>query len=260
MRILVTFAVAPEFAPWRSRHPFVPYEFDDTGKRREFDLYRANIGSNEVSVLLTGMGGQNAFNAMRTIPLETTDVCIATGLAGALDPSLIPGNIVAGRRCEAHSEALKTSSDSDLLNLALTANARVVDVFLTSETILVTATEKQQLIASGSVVEMESAHILAVASAQRIPVVAVRAISDAADEDLPVDFRQIVDSRGHVRFAPLLKELALHPHRLPLLVQFGRQSRAAALSLADFLDKFIPLIAARWPGLRPSNVEEVSAT
>jgi adenosylhomocysteine nucleosidase len=260
MRILVTFAVEAEFAPWRSRHPFVPYEFDDAGKRREFDLYRANIGSNEVTVLLTRMGGQHASNAMRTISLETTDLCIATGLAGALDPSLKPGNIVAGRRCETLSGALKTSSDSDLLNLAVSANAGVVDAFLTSETVLITAAEKQSLSSSGSVVEMESAHILAAASERRVPVVAVRAISDAADEDLPVDFRQIVDSRGHVRLAPLLKELALHPHRLPLLVQFGRQSRAAALSLADFLDKFIPLIAAKWPGLRASNVEEVSAT
>jgi len=260
MRILVTFAVEAEFAPWRSRHPFVPYEFDDAGKRREFDVYRANIGLNEMTVLLTGMGGQNALNAMRTIPLETIDLCIATGLAGALAPDLKPGSIVAGRRCEALSDAMKTSSDSDLLNLAWTANARVVDVFLTSKTILVTAAEKQQLSASGSVVEMESAHILAAASGQRIPVVAVRAISDAADEDLPVDFRQIVDSRGHVRLAPLLKELAVHPHRLPLLIQFGRQSRAAAVSLADFLDNYILLIAAKWPGLCASNMEEVSAT
>jgi adenosylhomocysteine nucleosidase len=112
----------------------------------------------------------------------------------------------------------------------------------------------------GSVVEMESAYILAAASGRRVPVVAVRAISDAADEDLPVDFRQIVDSHGHLRFAPLLKELALHPHRLPLLVQFGRQSRAAAGSLADFLDQFIPLVASKWPGFSASNMEEVTAT
>lgn len=260
MRILVTFAVEAEFAPWRSRHPFVPYEFDDTGQRREFDLYRANIGSNEVTVLLTGMGGQNALNAMRTIPLEITDVCIATGLAGALDPSLKPGSIVAGRRCEALSQVLKTSSDANLLNLASAEGARTVEVFLTSETILVTANEKQALAARGSVVEMESAYILVAASGRRVPVVAVRAISDAADEDLPLDFRQIVDSRGHLRFAPLLKELALHPHRLPLLVQFGRQSRAAAGSLADFLDQYIPLVASKWPGFSASIVEEVTAT
>jgi adenosylhomocysteine nucleosidase len=259
MRILVTFAVGAEFAPWRSRHPFVPYEFDDSGKRREFDLYRANIGSDEVTVLLTGMGRQNAFNAIQTIPLELTDVCISTGLAGALDPGLKPGIIVAGRFCETVSKLQKTSSDSDLLNLASAAGARTLDMFLTSETILVTASEKQALAATGSVVEMESAHILAAASGRGVPVVVVRAISDAADEDLPVDFRQIVDSRGRVRYSPLMKELALHPHRVPLLVQFARQTRAAAVSLADFLDDYIPLIAVKWPGFCASNMKEAAA-
>jgi hypothetical protein len=43
-------------------------------------------------------------------------------------------------------------------------------------------------------------------------------------------------------------------------VQFGRQSRAAAWSLADFLDRYIPLIGAKWPGLSASNMEEVTAT
>jgi nucleoside phosphorylase len=260
MRILVTFAVEAEFAPWRSRHPFVPYEFDEAGRRREFDLYRANIGSNEVTVLLTGMGSQNAINAIRTIPLELTDVCISTGLAGALDPSLKLGIIVAGRFCGTVSKLQKTSSDSALLNLASAAGARTVDMFLTSEMILVTATEKQALAATGSVVEMESTYILAAASERRVPAIAFRAIGDGADEDLPVDFRHVVDSRGRVRVFPLLKELALQPHRLTLLVRFGRQSRAAARSLADFLDQYIPLIAAKWPALCAPNMQEVSAT
>jgi adenosylhomocysteine nucleosidase len=238
----------------------VPYEFDDAGKRRDFDLYRANINSNEVTVLLTGIGGENASNAMRTVHLELTDVCIVTGLAGALDSSLKPGTIVAGKRCEALSQDLKTASDADLMDLALAAGARAVDLFLTSETILVTANEKQNLSTSGSVVEMESAHVLAAASRLQVPAVAVRAISDAADEDLPIDFQQILDSRGHLRVSRLLKELAWHPHRLPLLVRFGRQSRAAAWSLADFLDQYIPLVAAKWQGVYASGIEEVTAT
>jgi adenosylhomocysteine nucleosidase len=260
MRFLVTFAVEAEFAPWRSRHPFVPYEFDDDGRRRDFDLYRANVNSNEVTVLLTGMGGENATNALRTISLELIDVCIVTGLAGALDASLKPGTIVAGRRSEALSEDLKIASDADLVDFAVAAGARAMDVFLTSETILATAKEKRTLSTSGSVVEMESAHLLAGAFRGQVPALAVRAISDAADEDLPVDFQQILDSRGHVRVGRLLKELALHPHRLSLLVRFGRQSRAAAWSLADFLDQYIPMVAAKWHRVCASSIAEVTAT
>src|SRR5260370_22335858 len=100
MRLLVTFAVRAEFLQWRSRHPFVPYEFENWEKRRDFDLFKANFGSNEVTVLLTGIGGENADKAMRTLPIEMHDVCISTGLAGALDASLRPGDIVVARTPE----------------------------------------------------------------------------------------------------------------------------------------------------------------
>jgi len=115
-----------------------------------------------------------------------------------------------------------------------------VDLFLTSETILATTNEKQNLSTYGSVVEMESAHVLAAASRRQVPAVAVRAISDAADEDLPMDFQQILIRAGACKWAHCSRNWLLHPHRLPLLVRFGRQSRAAAWSLADFLDQYIP--------------------
>ena len=64
MRILVTFAIKAEFSQWASRHPFVPYEFENWERRREFDLFKANVGPDEVTVLLTGMGSTNAIKAM----------------------------------------------------------------------------------------------------------------------------------------------------------------------------------------------------
>jgi len=260
MRILVTFAIDAEFAQWKARHPFVPYEFDESGKRRDFDLFRANIGATEVTVLLTGMGSENARKSMESSSLERPDVFISTGLAGALDEALRPGDIVAARTSEVIARRLRTESDAGLLDLAAQAGARVVNVFLTSETIVATAREKQLLSVSGSVVEMETTHVLAEATRRQVPAVAIRSISDAAEEDLPVDFQRIADSRGHVKVGGLLKELALHPNRLPLLVRFGQQSRASSEALADFLDRYISLIAEKWPGTRTSEREEISAT
>jgi adenosylhomocysteine nucleosidase len=260
MRILVTFAIDAEFAQWKSRHPYVPYEFGESGRRREFDLLRANIGANEVTVLLTGMGGRNAKKAMSTIPLEQHDVCLCTGLAGALDPNLKLGEIVVGRCAESADRTRKAESDPDLVRFALALGARAVNVFVTSDTIVATADEKQLLSTSGGVVEMETHHILAAARQFHLPAVAVRAISDVADEDLPVDFERIADSHGHMKVGGLLKELALHPHRLPPLVRFGRQSRAAAGTLADFLDRYIPAVEKQWHTVRWAKIEEISAT
>jgi len=92
MRIFVTFAIKAEFSQWSSRHPFVPYEFENWETRREFDLFKANIGPDEVTVLLTGIGAENAAKAMLSVPLEIHDVCISSGLAGSLDTGLRPGD------------------------------------------------------------------------------------------------------------------------------------------------------------------------
>ena len=260
MRILVTFAVRAEFSQWCSRHPFVPYEFENWEKRRDFDLFKANFGANEVTVLLTGMGGENADKAMQTLPIEMHDVCISTGLAGALEASLKPGDVVVARTSETLDQKLRVESDSALVDIAVACGARAVNISLTLEKVAMTADEKQELSASGSIVEMESSHVLTAAEKHHVPVVAVRAISDAADEDLPVDFGRIMDSRGHLKYGGLLKEVGLHPYRLAPLMKFAGQSRAATGSLADFLDRFISAIAAKWNRVPSRNVEEVSAT
>jgi adenosylhomocysteine nucleosidase len=260
MRILVTFAIKAEFSQWSSRHPFVPYEFENWERRREFDLFKANIGPNEVTVLLTGIGGDNAAKATSSIPVEVHDVCISSGLAGSLDAAFRPGDIVAARIAETLDKKCKGASEASLIELAAASGARVVKASLTSEKIIGTAGEKEDLSQEGSIVEMESAYILAAASEAHVPCVAVRAISDAADEDLPVDFGRILDSHGHLKMGGLLKEVGLSPYRIPLLIQFGRQSRAAGKSLADFLDRYIYAISQNWTRLAAPKVEEVSAT
>jgi adenosylhomocysteine nucleosidase len=260
MRILVTFAIKAEFSQWSSRHPFVPYEFENWETRREFDLFKANIGADEVTVLLTGIGGESAAKAIQSIPLELHDFCISSGLAGSLDVSLAPGDVVVARNAETLDQSIKAASDPNLVELAVANGADPVNVSLTSEKIVATAEAKEVLSQQGSIVEMETAHVLAAAMQHHVPCVALRAISDAADEDLPVDFARILDSQGRLKMGGLLKEVGLSPYRIPLLIQFGRQSRAATKSLADFLDRYIPAISQNWAKVAPAKAEEVSAT
>src|SRR5258708_13973901 len=92
MRILVTFAVRAEFSQWCSRHPFVPYEFENWEKRRDFDLFKANFWSNEETLLLSGIWGENADKAIHTLPIKMHDLFISTGLAATLQASLKPGD------------------------------------------------------------------------------------------------------------------------------------------------------------------------
>ncbi|MBZ5702853.1 MAG: hypothetical protein LAN84_13525 [Acidobacteriia bacterium] len=260
MRVLVTFAVAAEFAPWRARHAFLRPRPQASQRQPDCALFTATIAAAEVGVLLTGMGRESALRAMNSVALDSYDLCISTGLAGALDAAWRPGEIAAGRSVALAGGPRRLPSDGGLLDCAVSCGARPVDLFLTSETIAATGGEKQALGAFGNIVEMESFHVLEAAGAARVPAVALRAISDTLTEDLPLDFQRVLDSRGRVRVGRMMAELALHPQRIPALVRFGRQSRSAAESLADFLDRYVPALAGGWHRLSAAGVEEVSAT
>ena len=97
---------------------------------------------------------------------------------------------------------------------------------------------------------MESYHILTAASGKKIPGgLVVRSISDLAREDLPLDFGKVADSKGHLKFSELAKEIGRKPHRIPGLLSFGMNTKRAGKSLADFLDRFIPALkngAEQW--------------
>jgi len=180
---------------------------------------------------------------MQIVPPGTHDIWVSTGLAGALDGNLQLREIVAARASITQDAKLQVASDGDFVTAAVNCGAKPVEKFLTNEAIVATSLEKEMLASTADVVEMESTYILAAAQQRQVRAVAVRAISDIADEDLPLDFQKIADERGHVKIGGLLRELALHPYRLPLLVRFGRQSRAAAVALADFLDRYLPALA-----------------
>jgi hypothetical protein len=132
----------------------------------------------------------------------------------------------------------------------------VVDVLLTADRIVDTREEKQRLALFADVVDMESRHIMSKFIDENLPVAAIRAISDASSQDLPVDFAKCLTSQGRIKKGALLKELLGHPAKVPELIRFGRQSRNAAKGLAVFLDGFIEALT---PEILQDQTVEVAA-
>jgi nucleoside phosphorylase len=247
MRVLVTFAVDAEFAPWRKLRKFTSIDYD--GLR----LWRTTAGSADVTVLVTGVGTQSSARAMGLMMAMADeskhfDVCVSSGLAGALQESLAPGDIIApqaliaeNQRADLPSDRLKV--DADLRRQALEGGAIAADCMFTSNHVLVKASEKKTCSSRAQSVDMESFAIVKEAYAWGARGVVVRAISDSAKEDLPINFNLTLSKRHEVIVLKVIGELAKNPRALPALLRFGKQSRHAAQRLADFLDGYVQTIS-----------------
>jgi len=242
MRVLVTFAVDAEFAPWQKSamlQSAVPLKGSraSSGTR---DAYEGNISGASVRVLITGIGWWNARRAVEmSYESFKPDICISSGFAGSLRPEHRPGDILVAREVREIKGTRTMRSDNHFLEVASVHGARVVDCFLGSKRIIRDAREKQHLGAWGAAVEMESFRIMAAAFGRGIPAVAVRGISDACDASLPYDFQKATDKNGRLRVPWLLGQIARRPKGLPGLIQLGRDSRHTATKLASFLNDFI---------------------
>lgn len=239
MKILVTFAVANEFAVWRRQHDFRQVA------HQPFALYVAEIAGHSVRALLTGMGSGAAAEATRWALASPADICISSGFAGALNPDLNVGAVFAGRVVLRAQHELAVASDHQLLSTAEDAGARQIDRLLTSEHLIADSARKAALACEADAVEMESFVILAEAARRGVRAVAIRCVSDSASSSLPYDFDDVRDARGQIKLSAVLGKIIGQPQRLPALMRFARDCRFAARELADFLDKYLHLLSAR---------------
>ena len=241
MKILVTFAVDAEFGPWRKRYEFRRVRRSFAGQDSSTKLYRAESEGIQLDVLLTGIGWSAASAASMAdeIANEKPDICISSGLAGALKPEYRHGDILVAGRVVRSDTSQSLGTSVALHTAAVKTGATAVRVFVTNGGIIGKARLKQAMSNLGDAIEMESFHVLASVNDSRIPSVAIRAISDTVEEDLPLNFSKVVDRAGHVRWARMAGELGMHPQRVPSLIRFAGESRRAAEKLADFLDEFV---------------------
>ncbi len=249
MKLLVTFAVQAEFAPWRRRRNFLRQPGD-------WPVFEAMFGGAKVRVVLTGMGQEHALTAARRFLAEKPDICISTGLAGALREGYRPGDILAARLVAEVGEPVAVASHRSLLSTAVDCGARQIERLATSRTIVARAEQKQKLSNEAEAVEMESYTILAEAARHGVPAVAVRAVSDTAGFDFPYDFERARDTKGQIRLMAIVAQMLRRPTGLPALLRLGGDSRFAARRLAGFLDAYMGVIADR---LVPIESDTVAA-
>jgi adenosylhomocysteine nucleosidase len=234
--VVTTFALDSEFAAWRRRRPF---------RRVEgfVPIYETQIDRVHVRVVLTGIGSEAATAAAETIFREKPDLCIASGLAGGLSETLRVAEVVAADRVSGPT-GTSIACDPSALQIALHCGARPIHALYSAPAIVITAEQKRQLSAIGEAVDMESRTILGESQRRNVPGLALRAISDTASFDLPLDLNRALSEAGKIDRSRLLAAVVRHPAALPGLVRLAALSYRAATALAVCLDAYIVRVAS----------------
>ncbi len=198
--------------------------------KEEAAPFRNVAAAQAASILLTGIGRQNAEKSLReflaggaSVP---PDLVLTCGFAGGLNPDLKLGEVVF------------ETSDENLRAKLLGAGAKPLKIFC-ADRIATTVAEKKKLRAEtgADAVEMESAAIHAVCHKRGIPCATVRVISDTASEDLPLDFNALSKPDKNLDYGKLFLAIAKSPGKIGALMQLQKKTKFAAEQLAGVLAK-----------------------
>ena len=203
----------------------------------------------DVFVLVVGIGRRNAEKSIRdflTAAPSQPDLVLTCGFAGGLNPELKIGDVLfempAWKTGNAESKSQSSIGKAPLpLQQALLAAGARPAKFFCADRVAVTVAEKQQLRekTGADAVEMESAAIHEVCRERGIPSVTVRVISDAAGEDLPLDFNVLSKPDKNLDFGKLALAIARSPGKIGALLQLQKKTGHAARRLAAVLDKLV---------------------
>ncbi|HEY1717640.1 MAG TPA: hypothetical protein VGH42_05000 [Verrucomicrobiae bacterium] len=244
MSTLICFALKEEAAPFR----------------------KIAAGKTVITILLTGIGRQNAEKSLREFlnscrsrgnetqikeKLETPhvisyepDLVLTCGFAGGLNPDLKVGEVVFEiSRSRGDETQIKNNLEPPYVvsyEKLIAAGAKPAKIFC-ADRIAITIIEKKKLReqTGADAVEMESAAIQEICREQKIPCATIRVISDTANEDLPLDFNAFAKPDRNLDYGKLALAIAKSPGKIPALMKLQKQTQFAAQQLANVLAKII---------------------
>jgi len=224
-------------------------------KRDGFQLYRGTLNGTELMLIESGMGPQHAAAATRKlIELASPRALLNFGFGGGVLPGLAVGDLVLAERVfllEKGELSEAPAPDTALSGLVLQAcesgNLSLRrGAFITAAAIM----NKEKVAAAWQgriphpVLEMETAAVLREGARAGIPVVAVRGISDAADEELDFSLEEFCDRELRISPLRVLACIARKPRIIPQLMRLAANSNKAGLKLAAGVELALKTLAA----------------
>ena len=197
---------------------------------------RGAIGRPEVMVRCAGASSERAGSHAGALIGSGAEALISFGVAGALDPDLSPGALIAPPRVLGPADtALSCDAawhHTFVARITPHQTPRVVNI-ASSDTLVSSVADKQALRGSSGAgaVDMESLAVAEAADAAGVPFLIIRAIADPASRAPPPAALRAIAADGRVRYfaaaAAVLRDLG----SLPTYLRLARDNRAALATL-----------------------------
>jgi adenosylhomocysteine nucleosidase len=213
---------------------------------------RAALGQLEGTSVILACTGDGAVNAARSAEALFDRVSaggvIVVGVAGALSPRLEPGQVLVAREVIEAGGSVPPP-DAEWLRRVLRKTGATPATLVSEPRIVGSSGAKAKSYAAlphGTVaaVDLETAALARIAAEHGLPYVALRAISDTAEESLPLDFNLLRDGTGAVD----PRRVALRALTRPaLLAPLWRMRARIALCSENLARAVYALLAGGFP-------------
>ena len=208
-----------------------------------FNVYRFEAHGSRVVLIESGMGPRHAAEATKTlISLADPTLILNFGFAGAVLPGTGVGELVLAERVLLLEEGRLTEGpqpDRRLCTLLVEACADAPFTLRRGSFVTAAAIMNKEAVAAvlgaevaHPVLEMETAAVLLEAETADIPAVALRAVSDGAEEELGFSIDEFCDPQLRISLARVLGCIARRPWIVPQLLRLAGNTKKAGLDLA----------------------------
>jgi adenosylhomocysteine nucleosidase len=201
--------------------------------------------ADKLLVVYSGAGSANAQAAAELLITKGATRLMSWGCAAALSATLKPGDLtLADKLIDAEGGARDAKSCVSTFcvspdwhsytNKLLSMYAIVHTGSLAeSKSIVSSSKDKKQLqsITGAIALDMESIAIAKVARQYALPFLAIRAIADPVNMDLPLAINYSLNNQGDIVLGKLLMFLVFHPAEFPGLIKLGLHFNAARNTL-----------------------------
>ncbi len=221
-----------------------------------FIIWSARVASNEIIIVLSGMGTINSEAAWRYANEEyRPDYIISAGFGGALYDGARIGDLVAASTVllypdaaeeppHGHQNYLGIPGAKDVMKKMACADIIHEGCILTLRHRLNKTHIEKELLQGlpFPVCDMETFPLAKLSMREGLPFFAIRAVTDRAHEEIPHELFGVTDAYGNYSLSRALRIILGNPAIIPSSIRIGKNARLASRKLCLAAEELIRIL------------------